>query len=86
MFKATTMQLLDKHLARRAQIAQAAPIEWAPHPTVEDYIEADLEWVKNARAVYGQLTAFKLWNRLRQAEKDRKNPEWLGELKGQLKP
>ena len=84
MPKATTLQLLDKHLARRAQIARVAHIEWAPRPTAEDYIEGDQQWVENARAVYGQLNAFGLWNRLRQAEKERKNPEWLGELKGQL--
>ncbi len=86
MPKATTAQMWDKHLARRQQIARAAQIEWTPNPTVEDYIAGEQSWTKNAREVYAQLTPFQLWNRLRQVERERKKPEWLGELKGKIAP
>ena len=80
---ANPAQLLQLHLARRAEVARAAGISWKKSLSVADNLAVEESAMENMRAVARGLTplgmASQLWSFRRES-----GDEWLGELKNRL--
>ena len=82
---ADAAQLLQKHLERRAQIAGAAGIAWKQAPTLEDDLAAEARTMERIRSTARQLSPLSMQWKMWRFKREGPTPEWLGELKGQLK-
>ena len=82
--QASAVQLLEKHLARREQIARLAGISWKHNLGMVDQMAAEKRTTDQMRATFMRLTPLAMAWQMYWLKHERYSQEWLGELKGRL--